>query len=420
MYDTKRAYEFTKSISFERFSGSKEEEKAADIIKSTVLNAGGNVWIEEFEVDHAEIEKQCLQVISPYQEEIEVTAMPMSLPTGVDGLQGELIFIESERHAEVENVEGKVVFLCTRLIKKMYEILVKKHAKAVISMSGSVYDKKEETDLDQLYLREPLYSLGNIPCFIIRAIDAERLLNKHAKEVRLFNIQSHGKINSQNVVAEIKGIKYPEQIVSFTAHYDSVKFSTGAYDNASGSAAIMEIFHYFIKNKPDRTLRFVWCGSEEVGLLGSKAYVAKHKDELKNYLYSINVDMIGVTIGKEIAVSTAENAVVNYIDFLGKEIGISISSSQGVYSSDSTPFADYGVPSTSFARISPLGGAKIHSRLDVIDHMSSDAYDSSLKILLTYACRVVNSIYFPINREVPANMKEEIDKYYQRKKEEKK
>lgn len=412
MFDYLRAYNFTKEISFERTSGTKEEHTAADIILSTIKQAGGNAWKEEFEVDHATIESQRLFVTSPYEKEYEVTAMPMSEPNEL--IEGELIYIESENHAKSQEIEGKVVLIHARLIKKMYQILVEKKAKAIISMSGSVYDKNEETDLNELYLREPLYTLGNIPCFIIRAIDLEDILRNKAKTVKLINKQTHGKAISYNVVAEIKGDKYPEEIIAFTAHYDSVRFSKGAYDNASGSAAIMEIFHHFNKYKPARTLRFIWCGSEERGLLGSKAYTLKHKDELSNYLYNINVDMIGVIIGKEIAVSTANNEVVNYINCFGKEIGISIDSSQGVYSSDSTPFADNGVPATSFARIAPMGGAKIHTRNDVLDHMSPEAYISSLNVLISYSDRIVNAIYFPYAKEIPNNMKEEIDKYYQR------
>ena len=71
-----------------------------------------------------------------------------------------------------------------------------------------------------------------------------------------------------------------DEIITFSAHYDSVSYSKGAYDNASGSACILELLAYFNQHKPDRTLRFIWCGSEEEGLLGSRDYVEKHKKDL--------------------------------------------------------------------------------------------------------------------------------------------
>ena len=51
--------------------------------------------------------------------------------------------------------------------------------------------------------------------------------------------------------------------------------------------------------------------------------------------------MIGVTLGKEIAVSTAENCLVNYISYVASEVGVPLKSSQGVYSSDSTPLKEF-------------------------------------------------------------------------------
>ncbi len=60
-----------------------------------------------------------------------------------------------------------------------------------------------------------------------------------------------------------------------------VRYSTGVYDNGAGSVINLEAYRYFLENKPNRNLIFIWCGSEERGLLGSKAYVKKHEEELK-------------------------------------------------------------------------------------------------------------------------------------------
>ena len=66
--------------------------------------------------------------------------------------------------------------------------------------------------------------------------------------------------------------------MSFGAHYDSVDFSKGVYDNGAGSVINMEILRYFKENPPKRTLKFMWYGSEEIGLEGSWAYVKAHKE----------------------------------------------------------------------------------------------------------------------------------------------
>ena len=62
-----------------------------------------------------------------------------------------------------------------------------------------------------------------------------------------------------------------------------------------------------------------------------------------------------------------------------------------------------------------MGGATIHSRKDVLDHMSADAFDSSLKLITAFADRIINAHTFPVNRVIPDNMKLELDYYNLRK-----
>ena len=335
--------------------------------------------------------------------------------TPKEGIEAEFAYVEDAEDANLLDIEGKIVMINGRMFNRIYKKIVAKKAAGFIAVSGSVYDDLENSDLDQWSIRKADYECGKIPGVAIRAIDAQNLINCNPKTVKICLQQEEGKATSHNVICEIKGNTYPDEIIALTAHYDSVIYSTGAYDNASGSVGIMELFHHFLANPPKRTLRFIWCGSEEMGLLGSRAYVKAHQDEIAKYVFNLNVDMIGVVLGKEIAVSTADMSLVNYISYIGKEIGIAVKSNQGVYSSDSTPFADAGVPATSFARISPMGGAKIHTRQDVIDHMSVEAFDSSLKLMVAVAERLVNAVVFPIPRIIPDNMKVELDYYNLRK-----
>lgn len=86
---------------------------------------------------------------------------------------------------------------------------------------------------------------------------------------------------------------FGKQIVVLTAHYDSVEFSKGVYDNGSGTVCLYELAAYFANHQPKNNLVFAWCGCEERGPLGSKAYCEAHKEEVKDYSLCINVDMIG-------------------------------------------------------------------------------------------------------------------------------
>jgi hypothetical protein len=84
--------------------------------------------------------------------------------------------------------------------------------------------------------------------------------------------------NGINTLAEIPGTDLAHEVVIMGAHLDGVPYATGATDNATGSAAMMEAVRAIqaLKLRPRRTIRVALWGGEEQGLLGSRAYVAEH------------------------------------------------------------------------------------------------------------------------------------------------
>jgi carboxypeptidase Q len=86
--------------------------------------------------------------------------------------------------------------------------------------------------------------------------------------------------NGFNIIAEIPGVDptLKDEVVMLGAHFDSVAAATGATDNATGSAAMMEAMRILkaVGAKPRRTLRIALWGGEEEGLMGSRAYVREH------------------------------------------------------------------------------------------------------------------------------------------------
>jgi Zn-dependent M28 family amino/carboxypeptidase len=96
-----------------------------------------------------------------------------------------------------------------------------------------------------------------------------------------------------NVIAELPG-KNTDNVVMAGAHLDSVTEGPGINDNGSGSAALLETALMMAKVNPQNTLRFAWWGAEELGLVGSTAYVEElsqaERDRIALYL---NYDMVG-------------------------------------------------------------------------------------------------------------------------------
>ena len=86
------------------------------------------------------------------------------------------------------------------------------------------------------------------------------------------------RLNGFNLIGEIPGSDLRDEIVLIGAHFDSTHAATGATDNASGTAAMMEALRILkaVGASPRRTIRIALWGAEEQGLLGSRAYVRRH------------------------------------------------------------------------------------------------------------------------------------------------
>ena len=408
------AFEFLKKIYYVRTAGSKEDLKAAKEIQEEVKRLGGIATLEDFDIDHSNITLSKLYIDG---KEIECAGAGYSGVTEIDGVTGEFYYATQSEAIDLVNLKDKIILSHTKRVPhNLYEKAVKDKALGFIVITGSVYKDSNDVDLDPYLNRELDYSLGMIPTVMIRAKDAEKILEKEPKNATIILRGEDDKVKTQNVVSVIKGTEFENELITLTAHYDSVSFSKGAYDNGTGVISLLQIYEYFMQNKPKRTLKFIWCGAEEMGLLGSKEYVKSHEEEVKNnILLNINFDMVGATLGHDIACVTGDNSIVNYLKFMYKEEGFPLHVYQDVYSSDSTPFADAGIPAISFARISNSNGAIIHSHDDVIERLSEPNFLRTIDFIIKVLNRWVNAKAFPIEKKIPDNVKEKIDKYYQRK-----
>jgi len=99
--------------------------------------------------------------------------------------------------------------------------------------------------------------------------------------------------DSTNIVGEIRGSDKADEIVVVGAHLDSNDLGPGALDNAAGVAAVLETARA-IKSlglQPRRTLRFVLFMGEEEGMVGSIAYVERHRAELDKTVAALIMDI---------------------------------------------------------------------------------------------------------------------------------
>ena len=389
-----------------RMGGSKEEKNAAEYLVSVCNEFTSGAYIEEFPVDMADIKRAKFYADG---EEIECKGY---LLCGDGIAEGELYYLRATDKYSLSQCRGKIVMIDTYLGYWRYRDLIENGAIAFITFDGNI--NYADCDIDQRELR-PYVSKGTkILGVNINAKDAVKLIEDGVKDVRIEIEQDEYIGNSQNVVLEIKGKR--EEYIVLTAHYDSTSLSTGAYDNMSGCLGLLHMIEYFSKNKPSYSLRFVFCGSEERGLLGSKAYCETHGDELDKCVLCVNLDMIGCIMGKFASCCTSEKELVNYITYMGLECGFPVSVYQGVYSSDSTPFSDKGVPSVSFARHAPGNTGTIHNSYDTKALLTAEQVEADSKFVTKFVCRMANAVLCPVARKIPDNMKQKLDEYLLRKK----
>ncbi|WP_445957356.1 M28 family metallopeptidase [Yeosuana sp.] len=128
---------------------------------------------------------------------------------------------------------------------------------------------------------------------------------------------------SENVLAYIKGSEKPDEVIIITAHYDHLgiltdgQINSGADDNGSGTAAIMEIAQAFKMAKdaghgPKRSVLFIHFTAEEIGLGGSEYYTDHPVFPLENTIVDLNIDMIG-------RVDAAHQNNKNYMYLIGSD-----------------------------------------------------------------------------------------------------
>ena len=418
-----RAFQLLKDLSFERLSGSEDEKRAAERLLAEARSMGVSAHIEEFPVARGRVHAAKLAVTSPYRKEYPVTGYERSLSTPAGGLDGEIYYAENILPGHLKKAQGKIVLVNGRPRRKDYKKLQEAGAAAILSFSGSILDRPSETDIAVCKLRETLTEpFGSAIALNMRCADAAEIVRRGAKTVHIEVDSECYEGTSRNVCAVIEGTEHPEEIISFGAHFDSVHFSTGVYDNMSGSVILMEILRYFVEHPPKRTLKFNWFGSEEQGLLGSKAWTAAHEDELPKHMLMINVDVAAPTLGQNIFHVLADDKAVAYAEKLADKMPYPALVKADIYSSDCVPFADRGVPSVNLCRFGAQGANFIHDRRDNLKsgYLDKNALNITLQQVLYLSKRVANVKRFPIPRSISPKIKDKIDKYLFRKEDDEK
>ena len=394
-----------KDTAYIRTGGSPEELRCAHYLQSKCAELGGEAQLWPFEIDMADIHEAKL-----YADGKEIPCKGY-FGAGSGEAEGELYYLRNLDEYSLKQCKDKIVMIDGYIRYWTYQDLLDHGARGFITYDGNA--NFADRDIDQRELRETISKGRKVPGVNINAKDAIELIRGDVSSAKIVLKQDEYKGESNDVILELPG-QIDEWIV-LTAHYDSTWLSTGAYDNMSGSIGLLGIAEHFAKAPHRYGLRFIWCGSEERGLLGSKAYCSAREEELEKVVLNVNLDMIGCIMGRFIACCTSEEKLVHYIEYLASEQGFSVAARDGVYSSDSTPFADKGIPAVSFARIAPANTASYHNSYDTLKVMKAQQMKADIEFITAFVDRMANAKLCPVKREMPEKMREKLDIYLNRK-----
>jgi carboxypeptidase Q len=219
----------------------------------------------------------------------------------------------------------------------------------------------------------------------------ERLLDQ-GQTVRVrIDVQNRfksGSVESGNVIGELVGAQFPEQVIVIGAHLDSWDIGQGATDDGFGVAALLGAAEALVRSggRPRRTIRFALFSGEEQAMLGSRAYVLQHRSELANHVAAVMMDNGNGPItslivnGREDLVPSVQQA----LPFLTTVGALNVSNSMFVFG-DTLTFTLAGLPAIDFGQNSPDSQFAHHSSVDTLDKVKPDILARNAAAMAVFA-----------------------------------
>ena len=327
--------------------------------------------------------------------------------SGTGTVNAPLYNLQGTDDLSLSNCRGKTVLSYKGLGRKLYDQLCKNVAAAVVTFNGSL--RHDNKDIDCRRIGFDVGDNPRIPCINIHISDAVKLAECDGAATEITVKQTPYTGVSHNVILDIPG--KGDEIVVLTAHYDTTPLSVGAYDNMTGCIALLYMAEYFASRKNKRSLRLVWCGSEEIGLIGSRIYCRDHAAELDKTVLNINLDMLGCAMGSFTSFSCIDEETAELLKQFSLDNNYPSAVTYGIRSSDQNPFLYCGVPAVSFARYSVADTGLTHTRYDTAECVSAEVLLKDSEYIAKFTDYVLNNINFPKSRQISEKIANEVEEY---------
>lgn len=409
------AYQLVEELTTEvgpRLAGSAGDAKSVEWATKKLNSLGfDKVWTEEFKTPFWQRGHARLDVVSPFPQSLVLTALGGSIGTSEQGIAAEVVMFNSLEElmtADKAKVAGKIVFINKAMTKdrmgSQYGKVVGGRSKGAVEAAKlgalAIVIRSVGTSNNRFaHTGKMTYEEGvaKIPAAAISVPDAQQLARIIAKspktKIHLTMQNSSEDAISHNVIAEIKGTERPNEIVLIGAHLDSWDQGTGALDDGAGVGIVINTA-LLVKQlgKPKRTIRVVLFGNEEGGLVGARAYAAKHSAEMKNHVFASESDFgagriwrFDTNFGPKALAFGAE--IQKQLAPLGIEVG----NNEAFGGPDVSVLKPHGVPVASLEQDGTDYFDFHHTPNDTLDKIDPKALEQNVKAWVIMINMIANS-----------------------------
>lgn len=363
------AYETIRSLTTEigpRLAGG-DREAAARHWAVRTLEAQGfrNVRIEAFEMDGWARGGEKAQVLGEHSQPLLLTALGGSVATPAEGLEGEVVRFDDLYQLEAladGALAGRIAFIDLKMYRAQDgsgygntnyirgnapSIAAKKGAAAILIRSVGTDSHRFPHTGGTRYQED----VAKIPAAALSNPDADQLSRLMALGPQRLHLvltpEALGPVQSGNVIAEIPGSDLAAEIIVVGGHLDSWDLGTGAIDDGAGVGITMAAAKQIMAAglTPRRTIRVVFWGAEEVGLLGARAYASAHASELDRHVMAAESDFGAGRIWRIDTRFGAEDlSVARAIHRQLRPLGIGFGNNEAGGGPDVIPLRQAGVP----------------------------------------------------------------------------
>ncbi len=317
-----KAYEWLEYLCLNighRLSGSPQLVAATYYTKTTMEGLGlDRVWLQPCQMPHwVRGEKEECRVLNSTlgSFDLNVLALGNTTGTGPKGVKAEVLVVmglEELEKLKDKDVKGKIVFFNRPFQESAlntfiaYSNTVDQRSRgpqlaakkgAVAALVRSVTANPDDEPHTGSTFFEP--GASQIPCYALGTKSSDLLAQlAESGKVEVFcrsNSRMLTPVEGFNVIGEITGSKYPDEIIIVGGHLDSWDVGHGAHDDGAGCVQAMEVLRLLksVNYKPQRTIRAIMYTNEENGFAGGKAYKAYADQVKEKQLMAIESDAGG-------------------------------------------------------------------------------------------------------------------------------